>query len=56
MKKYLNLWYKLLARITSLIIFKQMQIWDSHRFPRQGPQASGGGGPGASSPGKFFGF
>ena len=41
MKKYVHLWYKLLARITSL---KQAWIWDSDRFPRQGlkTQASRG--------------
>ena len=41
MKKYVNLWYKLLARINSL---KQAWIWDSDRFPRQGlkTQASRG--------------
>ena len=41
MKKYVNLCYKLLARITSL---KQAWIWDGDRFPRQGlkTQASRG--------------
>ena len=40
-KKYVNLWYKLLTRINSL---KQAWIWDSDRFPRQGlkTQASRG--------------
>ena len=33
MKKYVNFWYKLLARITSL---KQAWIWDSDRFPDKG--------------------